>query len=51
MTDAIVIGIIHLSIVISIAYAMKRKKDGKSGCGCDCSACDSSESCAPVKEK
>lgn len=49
MTDIIIIGVVVLLTVGSIAYAIKRKKQGKSSCGDSCSSCPSS--CSIREEK
>ncbi len=51
--DWILIGIIALAIGGVIAYLIKRKKEGKSGCGCGCQGCPSAEKChaAPKTEE
>lgn len=45
MTDFIIIAVIAACVVFSIVYSRKRKKSGKSSCGCSCDSCGVS-SCA-----
>jgi cytochrome c553 len=42
----IVVSLVLLAVVASVVRHMwKGKKQGKSSCGCDCSACGSCPSC------
>lgn len=41
MINWIIIGIIAAAIILSIHYTIKRKKEGKLDCGCNCSGCSS----------
>ena len=42
MIDFIIVGVIVVCVVLSIAYSIRRKKSGQSGCGCSCDDCGTS---------
>ena len=48
----IAVGVAAVGIVIfSVIWHFVRKKQGKTGCGCDCSGCGGCSACRPKREK
>ena len=47
--DYIIIGVVALAVVLVTVHLIKRKKEGKNGCGCDCSSCPSAGACPSAK--
>ncbi|HIY77699.1 MAG TPA: FeoB-associated Cys-rich membrane protein [Candidatus Borkfalkia excrementavium] len=48
----IAVGVAAVGIVIfSVIWHFVRKKQGKTGCGCDCSGCSGCSACRPKEKK
>lgn len=47
--DYILIGVIAASIALIVVHLIRRKKQGKSGCGCGCSSCPAAGACPSVR--
>ena len=48
----IAVGVAAVGIVIfSVIWHFVRKKQGKTGCGCDCSGCGGCSACRPKEKK
>ncbi|MFT4143202.1 MAG: FeoB-associated Cys-rich membrane protein [Mobilitalea sp.] len=51
MTDFIVVGIVVVILACIAVYYVRRKKAGKSACGCGCDGCSSSAACHSDEQK
>ncbi len=48
----IAVGVAAVGIVVfSVIWHFVRKKQGKTGCGCDCSGCSGCSACRPKEKK
>lgn len=48
----IAVGVAAVGIVVfSVIWHFVRKKQGKTGCGCDCSGCNGCSACRPKEKK
>ena len=48
----IAVGVAAVGIVgFSVIWHFVRKKQGKTGCGCDCSGCSGCSACRPKEKK
>lgn len=48
--DVVVIVLAVCAVIGYVAYAVWKKKQGKSGCGCGCADCPSAGACPSAKE-
>lgn len=49
---SVIVGVVAVGIVVSaIALHYVRKKQGKTGCGCDCAGCSACCACRPKEKK
>ena len=44
--DYVIIAVLALAVLGIIAYLIKQKRQGKSGCGCGCGGCPHASACA-----
>lgn len=52
MIVTVLVGVIAVAVVVAtIVWHILRKKQGKTGCGCDCSGCAGCSSCVSRKTK
>lgn len=47
--DYVIIAALAVGVLGIIAYLIKEKRQGKSGCGCGCSGCPHANACGGVK--
>lgn len=47
--DYVIIAVLAVGVLGIIAYLIKEKRQGKSGCGCGCSGCPHANACGGGK--
>lgn len=51
MADFIVLAIVAVCLILSIAYQIRRKKNGGSACGCGCGGCSGASCCGRTQHQ
>ncbi|MCI8334765.1 MAG: FeoB-associated Cys-rich membrane protein [Lachnospiraceae bacterium] len=49
MADFIVLALVAVCLACSIAYQIRRKKNGGSACGCGCAGCGGASCCGKAR--
>ena len=47
--DYMIIAVLAVAVLGIIAYLIKQKRQGKTGCGCGCGGCPHANACASVR--
>lgn len=47
--DYMIIAVLAVAVLGIIAYLVKEKRQGKTGCGCGCGGCPHANACASAK--
>ena len=47
--DYVIIAVLAAAVLGIIAYLIKEKRSGKSGCGCGCGGCPHANACASAR--
>ena len=47
--DYVIIAVLAVAVLGIIAYLIKEKRRGKSGCGCGCGGCPHANACASAR--
>ena len=47
--DYMIIAVLAVAVLGIIAYLVKEKRQGKSGCGCGCGGCPHANACASAR--
>ena len=47
--DYVIIAVLAVAVLAIIAYLIKEKRSGKSGCGCGCGGCPHANACASAR--
>ena len=47
--DYVIIAVLAVAVLGIIAYLVKEKRRGKSGCGCGCGGCPHANACASAR--